>query len=135
MNAAQAKKLERLKTAQEAMATELASASELLSKADNDDDRSAAQKLHDEAAGNLEAARQEHVDYQAKLDEASSGAKGKTKTKAKSKTEVIEVVASADRRRAGRAFPKGETVEIPAADLTEKQLTALRDDPVLSVKE
>lgn len=47
----------------------------------------------------------------------------------------VRVTASADRRRAGFAFSKGEAREIAIGDLPKGALEALKADPVLVVVE
>ncbi len=46
---------------------------------------------------------------------------------------AVTTDAKRGRWRAGREFPRGETVTIALADLSEEQLDAIRNDPVLTV--
>lgn len=46
---------------------------------------------------------------------------------------IVHVTASANRRRAGINFPKGQSIAVNVDELSEDQQKALANDPVLKI--
>lgn len=127
MNKTQEKKLKVLKETAVNAEIPVADASNALKDAKSDEDKAAAQALLDEATAARDAAKQAVEDFIAENDKDADQAASKKSGS------MVTVIASDDRYRIGRFFPKKAAIEIPVEDLSKEQIKALQADPVLVV--